>query len=286
MLKFVGRQWRGEAPFWISVLLFSLILPWALTFGGISFLSNATIESTPLRSMLTAALVFGLVGIVGVWQLVGTWRASTKAKAPDRWFVTRWAARFVALAGFALAAFAVSTTPPVMARYYSEMNDTDFIGQQPHALTVEGDQMEITGQLSWGLYDEFLQALSDNAELQTVVLNSDGGHFGVGRQMSERIRERGLDTLTTTRCASACTFAFLGGHRRMLQDGAQLGYHAPSGNTDAVLTRISNHAAGVLRAADVPEEFITQVFATPPESVWYPTNEELQEANIVTEIVD
>jgi hypothetical protein len=286
MLKFVGRSWRGEAPFWISMLIFSLILPWALTLGGIKWLTGLTIDSTPQRSMTAAAIVFAMIAIVGIWQLVGTWRASSKAKATGRWWITRWMARLVAVAGFALAAFAVSTVPAAMARYYAEATDADAIGQQGHNLTVDGDQVVVTGHLSWGLYDEFTQALRDNDQLQTVVLNSPGGHYAVGRRMGQMIKERGLDTLTTEMCGSACTYAYLGGNRRILQQGARLGYHAPSGNTPVVLAAIAEHGAGVLRAADVPEDFIRRVFETPAESVWYPDVDELRAANIVTDVTE
>lgn len=286
MLKFVGRSWRGDAPFWISMLIFSLILPWALTLGGIKWLTGLTIDSTPQRSMTAAAIVFAMIAIVGIWQLVGTWRASSKAKATGRWWITRWMARLVAVAGFALAAFAVSTVPTAMARYYAEATDADAIGQQGHNLTVDGDQVVVTGHLSWGLYDEFTQALRDNDQLQTVVLNSPGGHYAVGRRMGQMIKERGLDTLTTEMCGSACTYAYLGGNRRILQQGARLGYHAPSGNTPVVLAAIAEHGAGVLRAADVPEDFIRRVFETPAESVWYPDVDELRAANIVTDVTE
>jgi hypothetical protein len=285
MLKFFGRQWRGEAPFWVSVLVVSLVLPLALIVGGTQWLSADTIESTPQRSIIASAVIFSLIAIVGVWQFVGTWRASSKSKAPGRWWITRWTARAVALAGLALTAFVISTVPPAMARFYSEMNDTDYIGQQGHSLTVEGDQVIITGQLSWGLYDKFVQALRDD-QVQTVVLNSNGGHYGVGRQMAVLINENGLDTLTTETCASACTWAYLGGHSRTLQSGARLGYHAPSGNTDHGLTIVGAHMTDVLRAANVPDDFIQHMLATPADKVWFPTVDELRQANIVTDVIE
>jgi hypothetical protein len=165
------------------------VLPLALIVGGTQWLSADTIESSPQRSIIASAIIFSLIAVVGVWQFVGTWRAGSKSKAPGRWWITRWMARAVALVGLALTAFVISTVPPAMARFYSEMNDTDYIGQQGHSLTVEGDQVIITGQLSWGLYDKFVQALRDD-QVQTVVLNSNGGHYGVGRQMAVLINER------------------------------------------------------------------------------------------------
>jgi hypothetical protein len=286
MLKFIGRQWRGEASFWVSVLLFSLLLPWALIIGGTQWLSKDTIESSPQRSIVTSATIFSVIAIVGIWQFIGTWRASSKTRAPGRWWITRWMARLVALAGLGVTAFVVSTVPPAMARFYSEMNDTDIIGRAPHSLTVEGDQVIITGRMSWGLFDKFKRALAENDQLQTVVLNSSGGHFGVGRQMADMINEQGLDTLTTETCVSACTFAYLGGHRRTLQKGGRLGYHAPSGNTDYALANNAARTVVVLRAANVPDDFIQHGLATPADSMWYPTIDELVQANIVTDVIE
>ncbi len=62
MLKFIGRHWRGEAGFWTSVLIFSLLVPWAVTFGGINLLSSYTIDQTPYRVMLAATLTLSLIG--------------------------------------------------------------------------------------------------------------------------------------------------------------------------------------------------------------------------------
>jgi len=42
----------------------------------------------------------------------------------------------------------------------------------------------------------------------------------------------------------------------------------------------------VLRAAEVPDEFIQRALATPADQVWFPTTEELVQANIVTEVIE
>lgn len=283
MLKFISRQWRGEAPFWSSVLLYSLVLPWALVIGGLSWLAVFTLDQTPSTDMIAIMLVFTFIAVVAVWQLIGTWRATSKLKAPGRGWPARWLGRTVAIAGFLISAAAFATMPGAMARYYSEATDTDVIEQQGHELSVDGDTIFITGHLSWGLYDKFVAALNDDPGIRTVVLDSPGGHYAVGLRMGRLIRERSLDTVASNMCGSACTFAFLGGQNRLLQDGARLGFHAMSGNTQTILTRMQGHAAEVLKAADVPDDFIERVFATPAEDVWYPTVRELREANVITD---
>lgn len=285
MFKIIGRQWRGEAPFWLSVLVVSLLLPPLAVFGGVSWLSVYTLDATASSSIVAALIVFTLIALLAVWQLVGTWRATSKSKAPGRSVVSRWLGRTVAIASFALAAVAFATMPGVVANYYAEATDADWIGQKGHTLAIDGDQITVDGYMSWGLYNEFVVALNDNPDIKTVVLNSPGGHYAVGLRMGRLIRAHGLDTLTTEMCGSACTFAFLGGERRMLQKGAQLGFHAMAGNTQTVLERMQRHASETLKAADVPDDFIERVFATPAEDVWYPTLRELREANVVTDVV-
>jgi hypothetical protein len=284
MLKFIGRQWRGEAPFWLSVLVLSLLLPWAAVFGGVSWLSVYTLDATAYSSMIAATTVFTLIALIAVWQLVGTWRATSKAKAPGRSIVTRWLGRTFAATSFLLSTFAFATFPGALARYHAEATDADWIGQKGHELSVDGDQIIVSGYMSWGLYDEFVAALKANPDVKTVVLNSPGGHYAVGLRMGRLIRAHSLDTLTTEMCGSACTFAFLGGNQRLLQKGAQLGFHAMAGNTQIVIDRMQHHASELLKAADVPDEFIARVFATPAEDVWYPTVEELREANVITDV--
>ncbi len=43
---------------------------------------------------------------------------------------------------------------------------------------------------------------------------------------------------------------------------------------------------GMLRAANVPDEFIQHMLATPADDVWFPTIDELRQANIVTDVIE
>lgn len=282
MLKIIARQWRGDAPFWLSVLVFSLLVPWVVILGGLTWLSGFTVDKTPSTSMAAAIAVFAVIAIVSAWQLVGTWRATSKLKSPARSVFTRWLGRTIAAAGFLLAAFAFVSLPANLATYYAEATDADWIGQKGHSLTIEDEVATISGYMSWGLYDEFVAALRDNPDIKTVVLDSPGGHYAVGLRMGRMIRERALDTLTTDMCGSACTYAFIGGIHRTIRGGARLGFHALAGNTPVVLERMQAHATQTLKAADVPDEFIARIFATPAEDAWYPTRAQLREANFIT----
>lgn len=282
MLGFIGRHWRGEANFWLTFVL-ALLLPLLVTLATRLWLGQYTIDHAPYADIAACAIVAALIAIVAIWQLVAMWRASSKASAPDRWLLTRWFARLVAVAGLGIAAAIVVKTGSEISGLYEQAKDRDVLGQQPHDVSVDDDRVIVTGTMSWGAYYAFVDALDQNPNIKTVVLNSLGGHYAVGLLMENLIRSRGLDTVTTELCASACTFAFLGGKQRILGQKGRLGYHAPWGNVAIVLERVSEHMAEGLRSVGASEDFIKRVFATPGESVWFPTHAELRQTNIVTD---
>lgn len=67
-----------------------------------------------------------------------------------------------------------------------------------------------------------------------VVLAGPGGRVYPALVIGMEIRARGMKTLVPAgaRCASACSFIWLAGSRRLLGDGAQVGFHAISDSRD------------------------------------------------------
>ncbi len=294
MFGFIGRHWRGDAGFWLSLLVFSValtaVLNWAIVYAQVVY----SLEAAPHSRIILNVVLNLLLAAFAVWQLVGTWRASSFGKAPGRWLVTRWVARLAALAAAAIAVLFLSFVPRGLSQLQALASGTDDISKDGYTLTVDDDQMTIGGRVTWGLYDEVAKALDGNSNIQTVVLNSTGGIVPAGLRIAGLIKARKLDTLTTGNCMSACTVAFVAGERRLLRKGAKLGFHSEAevfkdggeGNAPDLLTRLSKeHTTAYWRAAGVPEDFISRIFATPPAEMWFPTNDELREANIVTDVV-
>ena len=62
-----------------------------------------------------------------------------------------------------------------------------------------------------------------------VFHNSLGGNYGESLIMSFIIRDHGIDTyvLRGSKCVSGCAFAWVGGKRRVLQDGGTILFHRP-----------------------------------------------------------
>ena len=153
--------------------------------------------------------------------------------------------------------------------------------------------------------------VGDAAEIQERVesapvkvkylhLNSEGGVVTEGWEIASIAREHKLETVVNNKCASACTYAFMGGVKRWIKtDTYKMGYHPAHieqfngdmglneiydmGQTHAIRT-ITSYAAYV----DSGEEwnllrFIQRVYNTVSYKEMYWANvDELVEANIVT----
>ena len=291
MLRLIGRHWRGDTTFWLGVLVYSIALPVFLFWGGIYVLAKYGSDARPLSRIAMVVLVFLLIGAVGVWQLVGTWRASSSSKASGRWWVNRWLARFAAVGICGVAFLFLNSLPRGLAQLYAAATDTDDIGLQGYTVTVEDNRIVVKGSMAWGLLDSFSKSLRENQDIQTVVLNSPGGHVSVGRRLAAMIKKSGLDTLTTEQCSSACTFAFAAGRRRFLMNGARLGFHSEAyvqsdGSSPIALNASQQRAKDYWHESGVPEDFVARVFSTPAKEMWFPTYDELLRATIVTNIVN
>ena len=94
----------------------------------------------------------------------------------------------------------------------------------------------IEGQLDRGSAQSVSSAFrllrpSECAE-RVVVFNSAGGTPNIAYSYAELIRKNGFDTEVARQglCASACTYAFLGGERRFIDEKARFGVHQHTRN--------------------------------------------------------
>jgi putative lipoic acid-binding regulatory protein len=99
------------------------------------------------------------------------------------------------------------------------------------------------------------------------------------------IRKRHLDTYVEGYCASACTIAFLAGKERAAAPFAKIGFHAsrsvgsqaraPSREETAQLREL-------YRGAGLPDTFIRQALDTPNQTMWFPSQELMLSARVLT----
>jgi hypothetical protein len=142
--------------------------------------------------------------------------------------------------------------------------------------------LELSGEYQSGVARAFTTQLAQVQDVTTVRLEGPGGSEGEAMRIALAIESRSLSTLVDTECASACTTAFLGGRKRTLLEDAALGFHAAS---SPVLTLSLNETTEhYMTARGVAPNFIRRANSVPPDEMWYPTNEILLEAGVVTHI--
>jgi hypothetical protein len=156
--------------------------------------------------------------------------------------------------------------------------DTVSVEATPDGLTIILD-----GTLGEGSIDKVQKIIDASPNATTLVLNSDGGRETAAEELALRVRQRNLNTLVQEECLSACTFLFLAGNKREIADDAELGFHqaAAEGISEAGKMLVLAQIAEFYLSHGVRQSFIDHIIATPPESMWYPTLEELKEGGVL-----
>ncbi len=149
----------------------------------------------------------------------------------------------------------------------------------------------------------------DYAQGMVVRFNSGGGDLAASMSLGRLIRERGLRTAVskteflpknpkdrvTARwkkgvCASACTYAFLGGVDRSIEENSRLGVHqfyseAPRGRGSFAVAQSAINDLGVYMSdMGVSGNLILAAAATAPVNMHWLSREELESFRAVTDV--
>lgn len=286
MLRLFRAHWRGDTPFWRALFGVSMLLPALVLIASAAVMgSDHFHESPPYQRMMIGIAITLAAAFIGVWQLVGTWRSSSRARAPERNSIVRFLARLLALPAAVGGLAMLAILPGSLQSLHEVATDRDPIARSGHRVVVAADRLNISGAVGWGMLDKVDRALAANPGIRTVSLDSLGGHTAAGRAIAGKIRSRGLDTVVMATCASACTFMFYSGKRRFLGRGGRIGFHADDSQSVASATAATKRSTAFWEKAGLPAAFVQRVSSTPPESVWWPTHEELRRLGIVTDLI-
>lgn len=146
--------------------------------------------------------------------------------------------------------------------------------------------VEVRGPLSAGIAGRLKDQLALQPETKTILLNSEGGWIREGDRIGRLVSQLGLDTHSSTECASACAAAFVHGRRRTLSQEAVLGFHSASGKgTDPIYVQLTNDwLAERLAEIGVSKVFLERAFSTPSSEMWYPPHHELILEGIIHDV--
>lgn len=280
------RHWRGE----LSLPLSYWINGWIATIAIIVAAEFAT-AFQPVDGTVAAAVVlsFTWASIIAatVWQVVGTWRSAGK-------HTSRGGTRFWAGAARLMIAITVVQTVPTIVKqgipqvyeyWRIALGDPGIGAHELHVLRG-GTELEFDGGLTFGVTDEIKTVLDANPAIRAIHLNSGGGRVVEARKLRDLIRQRGLVTYVATRCASACTIAYMGGVQRFISREGELGFHRgrSPGATESDLDATNAEDRQALIVMGVAAWFADHAYSTPADSMWWPTADELKRANVITGI--
>jgi hypothetical protein len=176
------------------------------------------------------------------------------------------------------------TTVPQIVEYTNILaGDTKL---PPYEIRVlpGGREVEFSGGIRAGSEKELERILRAVPRVKVLHVNSIGGRIREAERMAELVRMKGLTTYTSEECLSAATLVFIAGKERVVSSRARIGFHQGwfPGMTEQQ-RRASNEALRkTMLLAGVSDEFITHVLATPHESMWYPTKQEMRQAGVIT----
>jgi len=136
--------------------------------------------------------------------------------------------------------------------------------------------------------DAFRLLRPSECEQRIVVFNSAGGTPNIAYSYAELIRKNGFDTEVAKQglCSSACTYAFLGGNRRFIDDKARFGVHQHTrkGVCTPVLTEEEDRRLRRIAEPAMPapaiDRFIELIAATDCRTMAFLSHEVLNELSI------
>jgi len=284
--NYLLRHWVGNLPlplaYWVNGALLS-----TLVVAAAELLTRRIEEGGgSLRQLALASLVYIAMAVsLWVWSSVGIWRSAywhRRRGGSARWGV---AARLLVFVGL-LATMERSQDLAQQAVEYGRLAmGSDAIGEVAEMkVTAEGDELLVRGNLSQGAAERFRAVLGAAPAVKTVILTSRGGRMLEAERMAAIVRARELDTRVDDFCMSACTSVLLAGRNRSAPNLARIGFHQPSfpglrgsGLRDAVERMRSDYVE-----AGVDPTFVWKAVAVPADDMWFPTNQELVEANVLT----
>jgi hypothetical protein len=120
-----------------------------------------------------------------------------------------------------------------------------------------------------------------------VQLESRGGRVAEGLALGMLLRDRGVDTLVSGECSSACVTAFAGGARRMITPGARLGLHSAGGRgaTAGAVEAANRRSDDFIAGRGVDWRVLEKGAGVAHDSIWFPAAGVLLASNLATEII-
>jgi hypothetical protein len=287
--NYIVRHWRGElslpVSYWVNGILGGLLV--GIAIAALVYVTNRQGEARPLLWLVASSATWILAALVTIWQAVGVWHSATRYRQNGGKFWGRAAKSLMVFALGRLAYTFVLAGLPQLVGFYEIVAGDSRVGPHEFHVLANGQTLEFSGGITFGVAQEFERFLDAMAGVRTVRLNSIGGRILEAQKMSDMIRSRNLSTLVAKDCLSACTIVFLAGKERMMLPTARLGFHQPNfrGWTAATRTAAIATEEARLQRLGLSKAFAERANAATPDSMWFPDTDELLRERVVTGLV-
>lgn len=284
--NYLQRHWAGHlslpVSYWINGALLS-----ALILAAVEYLIRRLAEGGgSLRGIAIVALVYLVFSaLLWVWSSVGIWRSAywhRRRGGTPGWGL---AARTLVALSLVVTLFRSGDLALMSAELGTLAQGRDSIGEIARmTVSQDGSRLHVRGNLAAGAAERFESVLAGSPAVKEILLTSPGGRMLEAERMAALIRARGLDTRADDHCLSACTSLLLAGRTRTAPETARIGFHQPAfpGLSAYDLREAVERTRAEYLAAGVEDRFVSRALATPAQSMWFPTPEQLIEARVLT----
>lgn len=291
----IANHWRGAyslgVSYWVVGTLATIVMFVVIV---AVYVVLALSEYWPALMFWATAFMWLFVWALTVWICVGIWRSANRRIQERRAIGRRpfWAGiaklTIVLSTFFSIVDFGTSGLPDLADTYQIAFKGDPILPDYSLRIMRDGTEIEITGGIKYGLTDDLLTVMKASRRIKTIHLNSDGGRVAEGLRLNKVIRDAGLNTYVSDKCASACTIAFAGGVERWIGEYAKLGFHASAapGFSSVGSATGDEIQSAVLVRSGFDKAFVDKALATPNDDLWVPELAELQAAGVVTHVSD
>lgn len=284
--SYLLRHWQGNVPLWIAFWLNWLVIAAATTSVLRTLVKEMLYGGYPVRSIAIVSILASCgILLVWIWSAVGVWRSAARRRSKGFGRLWKILAQGIVVIGClgTLQQLRVNTAPEIVG-YAQFLVGDDLIGRPELHLSDDRRVLKMHGMLGVGTYDAFKAALNDAPTVRIIEVNSAGGRIYEAEAIAHLIRERGLDVTVVDQCLSACTFILIAGQIRVVSPLARIGFHRPSlpGLDKSVEASQVQQTLILYRNAGLPKDFISRIYETAEDDMWYPTINELIQAGVVS----
>lgn len=291
-VSYLKRHWLGKHSVLQSFVL-NLLLPITVLLTFQALVVTPWIQSGTVRAVPAASFLAISYAILFCWQIVGLNRAvraeiKSAALPLDTWVIN---ATIIVLVVFVVIRLIDTLSSGIahdmaMEKSRGRANDDTDIGLN---ITFNDtySRATIEGTLKVGATRLITEMLQQQPNLDTLILDSDGGSVFEGRGIGKIVKKSHLSTHVNRQCLSACTLAFAGGVSRTASINAVFGFHAYRVDAlyDAAWLNMEEQQKKDLawfEQQGVAEWYRNRIYDTDSNAMWLPDRAEMIRSGFLT----